>query len=78
LKVEFRESFLKELRRVKEKHVLAKLKETILSVESANTPDDIAHLKKMHGSQGFYRIRTGDCRIGLKLDGETLFFCPHP
>lgn len=74
MKVEFRESFLKDLRSVKDKYVLAKVKETIVSIESANTPGDIAHLKKMHGSQGFYRIRVGEHRIGIRLDGDTLYF----
>ena len=74
MKAEFRESFLKDLRSIKDKSLLAKVKETILVVESAETPDDIVHLKKMHGGRGYFRIRIGDYRIGLKLDGDTLFF----
>ncbi|MEO7674779.1 MAG: type II toxin-antitoxin system RelE/ParE family toxin [Pyrinomonadaceae bacterium] len=74
MKTEFRESFLKDLRSIKDKRVLAKIKETIHSVESADIPDDITHLKKIHGARGYFRIRIGDYRIGLKLAGDTFFF----
>ena len=74
MKVEFRESFLKDLRSIKDKQLLTKVKETIRSVESAETPDDLAHLKKMHGGRGYFRIRLGDYRLGLQLDGDTFYF----
>jgi len=37
LKVEFRESFLKDLRSIKDKNLLAKVRETIESLESARS-----------------------------------------
>ena len=74
MKAEFRESFLKDLRSIKDKNLLAKVKEAIQSVESTETPDDLANLKKMHGGHGYFRIRIGDYRIGLKLEGETFYF----
>ncbi len=28
----------------------------------------------MRGSRGYFRIRVGDFRIGIKLEGETIVF----
>jgi len=74
LKVEFNESFLKDLKAVRDKSVLAKVQTVIESSEKADTLDQLINLKKMRGSREYYRIRIGDFRIGLKLDGETLVF----
>lgn len=74
MKVGFRESFLKDLRAVKNKTILARVKETIELVESTDSLLQIAHLKKIRGSRGYFRVRIGDYRIGLKLDGDTIVF----
>ncbi len=74
MKVEFNESFLKDLKAVRDKSVLAKVQTVIESSEKADTLDQLTNLKKMRGSREYYRIRIGDFRIGLKLDGETLVF----
>jgi mRNA interferase RelE/StbE len=31
-------------------------------------------IKQMVGWKGYYRIRTGDYRIGFRVDGETVIF----
>ena len=74
MKVEFNESFLKDLKAVKDKSVLAKVKAAIEASEQADTLDQITHLKKMRGSREYFRIRIGDFRLGLKLEGDTLVF----
>ncbi len=74
MKIEFNESFLKDLRVVKDKTVLAKVKATIEAIEIAEPLDQITHLKKMRGSREYFRIRIGDFRLGLRLEGDTLVF----
>jgi mRNA interferase RelE/StbE len=74
LKVEFRESFLRDIRKIKDKAVLEAVKKAIEDVESVESPAEITNLKKMHGSRGYFRIRLGDHRIGLKLESDTLQF----
>ena len=74
MKVEFRESFLRDIRKVKDKGNLDTLKKTIEKVENAESLAEINGLKKMHGSQGYFRIRLGDHRVGLKLEAETIHF----
>jgi len=74
LKVEFNESFLKDLKAVKDKSLLAKVKAAIEASEQAETLDQITHLKKMRGSREYFRVRIGDFRLGLKIEGDTLVF----
>ena len=74
MKVEFNETFLKDVKAVKDKSVLAKVKVAIEASEKAETLDQITHLKKMRGSREYFRIRIGDFRLGLKLEADTLVF----
>lgn len=72
MKVEFNESFLKDLKAVKDKPILAKVKTTIEHIEIALRLDEITNIKKMRGSREYYRIRIGDFRLGLMLKDDTL------
>ena len=74
MKVEFRESFLRDIRKIKDKGILETLKKTIEDVENAESLAEINSLKKMHGPRGYFRIRLGDHRIGLKVEAETVHF----
>ena len=72
MKVTFKNSFLKDLRRIKERALAMRVKEVIESLEQVSTLQEIANLKQLKGSTGYYRIRVGDYRIGLRVDGEIL------
>jgi len=71
---EFRKTFEKDLRKINDKSLLAKVKSVIMAVEEATSLDDIANLKKLKGYEGYFRIRIGDYRLGIFLDGETILF----
>jgi addiction module RelE/StbE family toxin len=72
MEVVFKESFLKDLRRIKERALARRVKEVIESIEQASTLQEIANLKPLKNSTGYYRIRLGDYRIGLHVEGETI------
>lgn len=74
MKVEFRESFLKDLQNIKNVKLLAKVQTAIENVEESNNPQEIRNFKKLKGSKFYYRIRIGQYRVGLKLDGDTIMF----
>ncbi|PZV19411.1 MAG: plasmid stabilization protein [Leptolyngbya sp.] len=57
-----------------DKSLLVKIKSTVNSVEDAASLDDVANLKKLKGNEGYFRIRIGDYRLGLFLEGETILF----
>lgn len=74
MKVEFRKTFEKDLRKCRDKVLLSKIKAIIEAVETASTLEDIANLKKLQGVDGYFRIRLGNYRIGLFLQGKTIRF----
>jgi len=74
MKVEFRKTFEKDLRKLREKTLLNKIRDTIEAVESAQTLDEMINVKKLKGEDGYFRIRIGDYRIGLFLQEDTILF----
>jgi mRNA interferase RelE/StbE len=74
LKVVFRESFLRDVRAIKDQSVLRRIKEVINKSEEVPRPTDIPNLKKLHGQGQYYRIRIGEHRIGLKIEAATITF----
>jgi len=74
VKVEFRESFAKDLEGVRERSVLKRAKEVIEAVEKADSLADITSLKKLKGGGNYFRLRVGDYRIGVTLEDNTVIF----
>ena len=79
MKVIFRSSFLRDLKKIHDPQVLIQIKKAIEEVESASSFTQINHISTMSGAENFYRIRLGEYRIGLVLAGDTLEFirCLH-
>ena len=79
MKLTFRSSFNRDLKKIKDEEVLQKVKEYIYRAEEANSLADIAHIKKISGSSGYYRIRVHEYRIGLYVAGDEMEFvrCLH-
>jgi mRNA interferase RelE/StbE len=79
MKVEFKKSFLKELKKLKNKSLKNSIAESIIQVESAENIANIKNLKKLTGYDIYYRIRVGDYRIGLKIEKDAVYFvvCEH-
>lgn len=79
MELEFRESFLKDVNHIKEKGVKKKIAAVITESKAASSLSDLRNVKKMEGSENYYRIRIGEYRIGIKLQDKTLVFlrCLH-
>jgi mRNA interferase RelE/StbE len=75
LKVEFKRSFVRDLERVRDKRLKEQVKETIERIEKAQTLQEIENVKKLRGGERYCRIRIGDYRLGLVLEGNT-GLCP--
>lgn len=74
MKVVFESSFARDLKRIKDKSLLAQIQETIDDVKAADVLNDVRHLKKMQGYETFYRIRLKAYRIGIEIaDNEVVF-----
>jgi mRNA interferase RelE/StbE len=72
--VQFTESFVRDLRNIKDKGLLTRVRELIEVVEQAQHLGQVANLKKLRGGGNYYRIRVGDYRIGLTVEGDTITF----
>jgi mRNA interferase RelE/StbE len=79
MNVVFRHSFLKDLRKINDQGVLRRIRQTIEIIEAAQSLQTLPNLKKMSGADDFYRIRIGDYRIGIALEGTSIEFvrCLH-
>jgi len=74
MNVEFKGSFLKDLKKIKEKQLQSQIRELIDKVETAGNMTELENVKKLSGSDTYYRIRLGDYRVGLKIENETVCF----
>ena len=70
----FRTSFTRDLRRVRDRSLLKRVKQTIEEVEAAVRVLDIKNLKKLRTEGRYYRIKLGDYRIGLLIEDNTIVF----
>jgi mRNA interferase RelE/StbE len=68
VRVEFRTSFTRDLRRIRDRALRQRVQETIEEVEAAESLPDIVHLQKLRAEGHYYRIRLGDYRIGLIVE----------
>lgn len=71
---EFRESFLKDLRAIKDKGLLRRIRELIESVEQAQGLGELPNIKKLKGVGNYYRVRVGDYRVGIVIDDKMITF----
>jgi mRNA interferase RelE/StbE len=74
VKVRYEASFEKDLRKVKEKRLLRRVKEVIDEVKKADDLLAIKSLKKLKGYETFYRVRIGDYRIGIEVVKDEVIF----
>lgn len=72
MNVEFRESFQRDLRAIKDAKLLAKIRSLIESLELAEDIREIRNTKKLRGSKSYYRIRLGDYRIGFAVEQGSI------
>ena len=74
MKTVYRNSFLRDLKAVRDKHLLSRVKEVIESVEQVDALSNLQSIKHLKGEKNYYRIRIGEYRIGLHLESDTVTF----
>jgi mRNA interferase RelE/StbE len=66
MKLEFRESFGKDIDKVKDKRIKDTCFDLIGKLKELDRLNDLPNVKKLKGSKNCYRIRVGDYRIGIE------------
>jgi mRNA interferase RelE/StbE len=74
LKVEFRSSFARDLKKISNRALLQRVRKTIEQVEQAGNLREVSQAQKLKGSENYYRLRIGDYRIGLSIKGNKVTF----
>ena len=74
MKTLFAKSFERDLRGSRDEHLRRQVLEVIRQVQEASIPDEIPHLKKLRGYATYFRVRIGDYRLGLKMEGNEVTF----
>ena len=72
--VEFLARFSKDIDCINQKSIKNNLIKVILSFETANSINDISNVKKLSGHKSAYRVRIGDYRVGIFIDGNKVQF----
>jgi mRNA-degrading endonuclease RelE of RelBE toxin-antitoxin system len=73
LKVEYRKQFLKDLKKLKKQPVYQQIYNLVFTTLSeATSIQNLPNVKALTGTNNRYRIRVGDYRIGIELNGDTL------
>ena len=74
MKSAFRKSFTRDVKKIKNRDVLERVRQAIEKVEKAAGLSEIANLKKIVGTADWYRIRVGEYRIGVVIQSDTAEF----
>lgn len=74
MNIEFKSSFIKDLKKIKEKQLQSQIRGLIEKVEASGNMIELENVKKLSGSDVYYRIRLGDYRVGLKIENDTVCF----
>ena len=68
--------FVKQVRKIKDKPLLAALKASIEKIEKAKTLGSLSSVKKLVGYKAYYRLRLQDYRVGIQVvDDKVIIAC---
>ena len=70
----FKKSYERDLKKIVDETLKAGIKQSVRSVKTAQTTQDIPSLKKLKGYKIHYRIRIGGYRIGVTIEGYLVTF----
>jgi mRNA interferase RelE/StbE len=74
VKTAFRQSFARDLKSVRDKKLLHRIKEIIEAIEMADSLGVLPNLKKLKGAKNYFRLKLGDYRIGIAVENNTVIF----
>ena len=74
MRLSFRKSFERDLKRISDPVVLRGVRQAIEQVEAAEDLSRVRGARELSGSGSFYRIRIGEYRIGLAVEASEVEF----
>lgn len=73
MKVDFKTSYIRDLKKIKDTALLQEVKAAIEEMERAASLHLIKNLKPLRGWNNLYRVKIGEYRVGLKIEGGTIY-----
>jgi mRNA interferase RelE/StbE len=67
-------SYIKDLKKIREPSLKRRVAAAIERVEQAENLREMEKMGKLKGGDRYYRIKVGDYRIGLTVDGDLVTF----
>ncbi len=74
MEIEFLEKFNRDLDRLMNVSTKIAVRSAITSIQDAVSLSEILNIKKLRGFKTAYRIRIGDYRIGIFVEGDVVQF----
>ena len=65
-------SLEKDVKKNSDTNLNKQLYKVILEIQKATNISELHNLKKLQGTQNYYRIRIGDYRLGLIINGNKV------
>jgi mRNA interferase RelE/StbE len=72
VKVIFRRSFAKDLKKIRRKALRQEVQAVLEQLEQSTTLYDLPNVKHLTSEGSYYRIRIGDYRLGLMMEDDTV------
>ncbi len=73
MKVQYRQTFLKDLKQLKSSESYQRIYElAFTTLENISSLDELLDIKAMKGYPNRYRIRIGNYRLGIEVNGDLI------
>jgi mRNA interferase RelE/StbE len=72
--VKIDKSFKKDTDKIQDLKLLIRIAKCILSIQNASDTSEINHLKKIKTDKNHFRIKIGDYRLGVIINGSEVQF----
>jgi len=72
--IQFTDSFDRDVSSLRDLQMVARVRRAIASVQAAGSQSDVPSLERLTGAARHYRIRVGDYRLGVTIEGDVVTF----
>ena len=72
MEIRYGSRFARDVARTRNPDFRRRLEEVIEDLKRASSLTEVSNVRGIVGWEGHYRIRVGDYRLGIEMDGETV------
>jgi len=65
--------FNKDISKLRDRKLILSVQKALKKIESARSLSEISQIKKMEGTDNYFRLRVGDYRLGIYIEGNTVY-----